>query len=87
MECETCDQFERVIKYTQRGYDLSSLTDKYIELVTNILNMENFYKTEKGTTYFNESQEQFKIVLKILELWKRDLSITPEELTTLKSLM
>ena len=36
-------QFERVVKYTQRGYDLSSVTDKYISIVEEILATENFF--------------------------------------------
>lgn len=80
-------QFERVIKYTNRGYDLSSVTDKYISLVEEILSKENYYKTDKGTRFYNDTMEQFEIVLKILQSWKRDLKITPEELLILKTVI
>jgi len=80
-------QFERVVKYTQRGYDLSSVTDKYISIVEEILATENFYKTEKGTKFFNDTMEQFEVTLKILQTWKKDLKMTPEELLTLKTLI
>jgi len=80
-------QFERVVKYTQRGYDLSSVTDKYIEIVEDIIKTENYYKTEKGTKYFDNNIEQFEVVLKILQSWKKDLKMTEAELLTLKTLI
>ena len=80
-------QFERVVKYTQRGYDLTSVTDKYIEIVEEIILTDNFYKSEKGNKYFEDTIEQFEIVLKILKVWKKDLVITPEQLLTLKTLI
>jgi len=80
-------QFERVIKYTGRGYNLSSVTDKYIEIIEEIIKTENYYKTEKGSKFFNDTIEQFEVVLKILQVWKRDQKITPEELLTLKTLI
>lgn len=80
-------QFERVVKYTQRGYDLTSVTDKYIEIIEEIIFTDNFYKSDKGTKYFNDTIEQFEVVLKILKVWKRDLTITPEQLLTLKTLV
>ena len=80
-------QFERVIKYTNRGYDLTSVTDKYIEIVEEIIKTENFYKSDKGTKYFEDTIDQFEVVLKILKSWKKDLSITPEQLSILKTLI
>ncbi len=80
-------QFERVVKYTERGYDLTSVTDKYISIVEEILLTENFYKSEKGTKYFTDTIEQFEVVLKILQVWKRDLKMTPEQILTLKTLI
>ncbi len=80
-------QFERVVKYTNRGYDLSSVTDKYIELVETIISTENFYKSDKGTKYFEDTIEQFEVVLKILKAWKKDLTMTPEQQLILKTLI
>lgn len=80
-------QFERVVKYTQRGYDLTSVTDKYIEIVEEILKTENFYKSEKGIKYFEDTVEQFEVILKILKIWKKDLKIEPEQLLILKTLI
>lgn len=80
-------QFERVVKYTERGYDLSSVTNKYVSIVEEIIKTENFYKTEKGTQYFENTMKQFEIVLQILKVWQRDLKISNEELLTLKTLI
>ena len=80
-------QFERVVKYTERGYDLLSVTDKYIEIIEKIINSENYYKSKKGTDFYNDTIDQFKVVLKILQVWKKDLKMTAEELLTLKTLI
>lgn len=80
-------QFERVVKYTERGYNLTSVTDKYIQIVEDIINTENYYKTEKGTKYFNDSIEQFEMVLKVLKIWSKDLKMTKEELLILKTII
>jgi len=80
-------QFERIIKYTDRGYDLTSAVDKYIELVRTILKTQNIYKTEKGTTFHENTMGQFKIVLKILTAYKKSGKTSPEELLILKTLI
>jgi len=80
-------QFERVVKYTQRGYNLDSVTDKYIELIEEIIKTENFYKSEKGSKYFTDTMEQFEIVLKILKIWKTEHKMTEEQLLILKSII
>lgn len=80
-------QFERVVKYTERGYNLISVTDKYISIVEDIIKIENFYKTEKGTQFFENNIKQFEIVLKILQTYKKDLKITKEEIQTLRTLI
>jgi hypothetical protein len=80
-------QFERVIKYTNRGYDLSEVTSKYIEIVEKIISTNNYYKSEKGKKYFDDTIEQFQIVLKILKVYQRDLKITPEELLILQTII
>lgn len=80
-------QFERVVKYTERGYNLSSITDKYIQIVEDIIKTENYYKTEKGTKYFNDSIEQLEVILKILKIWSKDLKMSKEELLILKTII
>jgi hypothetical protein len=80
-------QFERVIKYTNRGYDLNEVTEKYISIVETIIATENYYKSPKGTKYFNDTIDQFKIVLNILKIYQRDLKITPEELLIIQTII
>lgn len=80
-------QFERVVKYTNRGYDLTEVTDKYIELVEKIILTENIYKTEKGNKYHEDTINQFIVVLKILKEWKKTLTISETELQILKTII
>jgi hypothetical protein len=80
-------QFSRVIKYTERGYDLSSVTDKYISLIEEILSKENIYKSEKGNAFYEDTQRKFEIVLEILKIWKRDLKIDNADLLVLQTII
>lgn len=80
-------QFSRTVKYSNRGYDLTEVTDKYIELVEDILSKENIYKTERGTDFYEKTQKEFELVLKILKSYKKDSKITSEELLILKTLI
>jgi len=79
-------QFSRVVKYTNRGYDVSKVTSKYISLIEEILETENIYKSEKGIDYYNKTKEEFELVLKIIKVWEKTLSITSEELKELENL-
>jgi hypothetical protein len=80
-------QFSRICKYQERGYNLTSATNKYIELVEEILKTENVYHTEKGTKYFEDNIEQFTLVLKLLKAYKKEKKISPEGLQILKTLI
>lgn len=80
-------QFERVVKYTERGYDLDSVTDKYISIIEEILKTDNYYKTEKGSKYFTDTIQMFEVVLKILKAWKVEKKMTSEQLLVLKTLI
>lgn len=80
-------QFARNVKYHQRGYDLSVVTEKYISLIEEILKRDNIYHTEKGTKFYTDTKEQFEVVLKILQEWKKTLTMTPENLLILQTLI
>jgi hypothetical protein len=80
-------QFSRVVKYTERGYNLDSVTDKYISLIEEILDKDNIYKTEKGTIFYEKTQKEFEIVLKILQVWKVEKKMSPENLMVLQTLI
>jgi hypothetical protein len=82
-----CRQFTRVVKYQERGYDLSKVTDKYIELVKDILAKENIYISEKGNEFYERIQKEFEIVLKILQEYRKENKISSEGLTILKTLI
>lgn len=80
-------QFERVIKYEQRGYNLESVTDKYIELVDQMLELEDIYKTEKGHEFYTKTRKEFELISAILKEYKRSKVISPEALMTLKTII
>ena len=80
-------QFSRIVKYTERNYDLSSVTTKYISLVEENINKDNFYRTEKGTKFFEDTKEQFTVVLKILKEWEKTLKMNPADLLILQTLI
>lgn len=80
-------QFSRVVKYTERGYNLETVTDKYISLIEEILSLDNIYKTEKGTIFYEKTQKEFEIVLKILQVWKVEKKMSPENLMVLQTLI
>lgn len=80
-------QFSRVVKYTERGYNLETVTDKYISLIEEILSKDNIYKTEKGTLFHEKTQKEFEIVLKILQVWKVEKKMSPENLMVLQTLI
>ena len=80
-------QFSRVVKYTERGYNLESVTDKYISLIEEILDKDNIYKTEKGTIFYEKTQKEFEIVLKILQVWQKEKKMSPENLMVLQTLI
>ena len=80
-------QFSRVVKYTERGYNLDEVTDKYISLIEDILAKDNVYKSEKGTLFYDKTQKEFEIVLKILQLWKKDKVMSKEDLLVMQTLI
>ena len=66
---------------------MASVVDKYIEMTESIIEMDNIYKTERGNKYYNDTKEQFKILLKILQVWKKDQTISDKELEILRGLI
>ena len=80
-------QFERVVKYEQRGYNLDAVTDKYIELTEGVLQLENIYKTERGTEFYEKTIKEFQVVLALLKQYKKSKEISVEGLKILKDLI
>lgn len=80
-------QFERCVKYHSRGFDVSNVVDKYLEIAQNILDKDQIFKTERGIEYYQKTQAQIKLVLEIINIWKETLEITEEQLTLLKEIV
>jgi len=43
-----------------------------------ILNLNNIHKSERGKDYYERTQAEFKIILRILEIWRKEQHMTPE---------
>lgn len=80
-------QFERCIKYHNRGYDVTELVDKYIEISERLLDKENVFTSEKGTAHYEKVINETKIIIEILKLWKETKEISEEDLLTLKTII
>ena len=80
-------QFERCIKYHDRGYDVTEVVDKYIEICEKLLDKDNVFKSDKGTAHFEKVTKETEIIVQILRVWKDTKKITPEELTMLKTII
>ncbi len=80
-------QFERLCKYKSRGYNCDELLDKYIDLTKDILSKDNIYTSEKGVSFYDRTQDEFNLALKILQEYKKVQEISPEALLTLKTLI
>jgi len=47
-------------------------------MIQEILDEDNIYKTQKGTEFYDRTQKEFSIVLQILQVWKLEQKMTPE---------
>lgn len=73
-------QFERCVKYHERGYNTDEIVLKYLEIIDKLINYDNLFKnSEKFTSLLEEKQENAKNLKGILELWLEKHTITPEE--------
>ena len=80
-------QFERCIKYHKRGYDVTLVVDKYIEISERLLDKENVFKSDKGTAHYEKVVAETTIILEILKTWKETKEITKEELEILRTII
>jgi hypothetical protein len=78
-------QFERVIKYWNRGYNTDAVTLKYIELLQGMLEYENIFTSDKMDEKMLSVKTNAPILIKILEQWLATHSITDTELELIKS--
>jgi hypothetical protein len=80
-------QFDRLCKYQSRGYNCTELLDKYISLTEEILSKENIYTSERGVAFYEKTNQEFTLVLKLLKAYKKEKKISPEGLQILKTLI
>lgn len=80
-------QFERCIKYHDRGYDVTAVVDKYIDICKRLLSKENVFKSDKGTAHYEKVVQETELILQILETWKETKTISPEDLQIIKTII
>lgn len=80
-------QFLRICKYTERGFDLTSVTDKYISMIEEILSKDNVYTSQRGVSFYEKTQKEFNILLKILKLWKKNQKMSDKHKLILQTLI
>lgn len=65
-------QFDRVIKYWNRGYDTRRMARFYIDLIDNVLETGKLFSTEKGEAAFNAFVETYEPLKNKMQLWLED---------------
>lgn len=77
-------QFERVVKYHNRGYNTDLIVLKYKQIITDLINYKNIFKSIS----VNEKVESIKIngtiLLQIFDKWLETHTIKDEELELLR---
>lgn len=65
-------QFDRVIKYWNRGYDTRPMARFYIYLIDGVLKKGQLFSTEKGEMAFNAFVETYEPLKQKMEDWLKD---------------
>lgn len=65
-------QFDRVIKYWNRGYDTRPMAKFYIKLIDGVLEKGALFSTEKGEEAFNAFVETYEPLKKRMTMWLED---------------
>ena len=65
-------QFDRVIKYWNRGYDTRPMAEFYIKLIDGVLETGKLFSTEKGEAAFNAFVETYEPLKQKMEDWLKD---------------
>lgn len=65
-------QFNRVIKYWNRGYDTRPMARFYIEKITKVIDTGKLFDTDNGEQAFNEFVEEFEPERARMIEWLRD---------------
>lgn len=65
-------QFDRVIKYWNRGYDTRPMAKFYIKLIDGVLETGKLFSTEKGEVAFNAFVETYEPLKNRMVEWLKD---------------
>lgn len=65
-------QFDRVIKYWNRGYDTRPMAEFYIKLIDRVLDTGKLFSTEKGEAAFNAFVETYEPLKQKMVKWLED---------------
>lgn len=65
-------QFDRVIKYWNRGYDTRPMAKFYIKLIDGVIETGKLFSTEKGEAAFNAFVETYEPLKDKMQLWLSD---------------
>lgn len=62
-------QFDRVIKYYNRGFDTRPLAQFYLDMIDECINMGNLFDSEESQAAFEEFSEEFREKRNDIEAW------------------
>lgn len=77
-------QFERCIKYHNRGYNTDLVVKKYLELLEKLITHEDIFNSENHHTRIIQMKENAKIITLLLNDWLINHEFSAEELEILK---
>jgi hypothetical protein len=77
-------QFERVVKYHNRGYNTDEVALKYKEILNSMLEYENIFNSQKVDDKVESVKKNSKILIKIIDLWLLNHTISETELELLR---
>lgn len=72
-------QFERIIKYHNRGYNTDEVTLKYREILLSMMEYENIFNSNKVDEQIENIKLNGNILIKILDKWLETHSLTETE--------
>lgn len=65
-------QFDRVIKYWNRGYDTRPMARFYVEMIDDSLSQGALFETEKAKSLYDQVSEEFVEIRSKIERWLKD---------------
>ena len=77
-------QFERVVKYWNRGYNTDEVALKYKEILNSMVEYENIFNSQKVDDKVESVKKNSKILIKIIDNWLMHHHITETELELLR---